>query len=172
MELGQTQKQKGIGLRILRNIVHTRNYDENKTQANCDSLLALSIDTQTTSGKIGDLSLGLQRDSTGSVLDRLSDYRNTSFAAASPSPAVPRPFARNASGSGSVALQTTESISTLPVSDIALVANIFTGFSFRAFGEAKEGAMLRDAITKHGGRWLDDGNSHIEPDFFLVRLAG
>ncbi|GJJ08723.1 hypothetical protein Clacol_002942 [Clathrus columnatus] len=169
--LAQTQKQKGIGLRILRDIVHTRKKSSEKegdeTQAPCDSTRILSVNTQTLPET--NAAMPSPQKEITSALDRLSDYRNnTSFAVASTSSAISRPFTRNTHGT----VLPQKSISTFPIPEISSIPNIFAGYSFRALGEAKEGAMLCDAIRRRGGRWLDDGDSFIEPDFFLVRLVG
>lgn len=171
-ELGQTQKQKGIGLRILRNIIHTRKssqHEKEDPQTEPAPVPAISVDASELAETNSGVSSNWQQGRS-SVLERLSDFRKDSlFAVASPSQAIP--LSLRSASEADAAVSAPESISKQPLSDIT-AANIFAGYSFRALGEAKEGAALRDAINKRGGRWLSDDDAFIEPDFFLVRLVG
>lgn len=106
----------------------------------------------------------------GSALARLANHRATSFATVTCGNSDSRqPFRRVKSTSSNVA-QTSFMGATSSSTVSSESRMFFTGYTFRAFGEAN-GSTLRTAVEQHGGMWLEDSSDETEANFLLVRLA-
>ena len=106
-----------------------------------------------------------------SVLMRLSNHRAISFGCSSLSrPQFRQPFRRVVSSTSSIQAVIPQTSLLNDSSMTASTTQFFSGYKFRAFGEAK-GPVLRDAIETCGGRWLAEDDEDEDADFLVVRLV-
>ncbi|KAF8526261.1 hypothetical protein BU17DRAFT_62242 [Hysterangium stoloniferum] len=181
-EYGQTQKQRDVGLRILASIVQKRKCLETDATTQQEKLKMDNGPDQprpanpilnTRPRASSEFQKTKANADSGSLLTRLANHRAASFAPATCGPSdLRQPFRRVISTSSTVTLAPQASfISTASSSTISSESRmLFTGYTFRAFGEAI-GPTLRTAVEQHGGAWLEDNGDETEADFLLVRLA-
>ncbi|KAF8512497.1 hypothetical protein JB92DRAFT_2928157 [Gautieria morchelliformis] len=183
-EYGQTYKQRDIGLRIFQHIVQKRSYFESDEGSHCSKNNSSGHEQSQTSSTVPNLKsqtdhiprpkprikpsnqmTDTHADS-NSVLTRLSNHRAASFArSSSPPQHAPQPFRRIVSSSCGVAVAPQTSNRASMSSD----SRLFTGYKFRAFGEAY-GPTLREALEELGAQWLTEDEDQ-DADFFVVRLV-
>lgn len=172
-EVGFTNKQRDIGLRIFESITHIRESRKEKSPAsstNGHPAAPPASSTSKSKDKPATRLVSKGNESQDSVLSLLSNYRAASFVRPpSQLPQTKQPFRRIASTNVGASLAPQTSFTSVPSSSKdSTQYMIFAGYSFQARGEAR-GPTVRDAVEQHGGRWVTEEDTDV--DFILIRLV-